>query len=160
VEDCKEFHHKLLHKSSQQDKDSVKNEFTGVHHLSHSSEICYRLLPVKLSHNNYSVNTWAFLDDGSGMTMISRDIASQLNVSGPRASLCLSWTNGMTQRDNDSEIVSLEISSSFGGRKFHIQNVRTISQLNLPSPSLNLLESLKNYDHLKEISIPEADTLI
>jgi hypothetical protein len=52
VEDCKEFHHKLLHKSPQQDKDSGKNEFTGVHHLSHSSDICYRLLPVKLSHNN------------------------------------------------------------------------------------------------------------
>jgi hypothetical protein len=62
----------------------------------------------------------------------------------------------MTQRDNDSKIVSLEISSPFGGRKFHIQNVRTISQLNLPSPSLNLLESLKNYDHLKDLSIPDV----
>lgn len=152
LEGCKEFHNQLLHPVT---PETERNEEGNVGvHKGPQGEICYRIIPVKLSNKDRSVLTWAFLDDGSGMTLMSRKLAAQLNVSGPKSSICLSWTNGATQQDCDSQIVELDISSPEGGKKFRLQNVRTVEKLDLPAPNATLLESLTNYEHLRNLHVP------
>lgn len=162
IEGCKWLHHPLLHKDTKKkekddgDEKEGEKSFGGHHNKENEfSEVSYRVLPVKLSHRNKSIVTWAFLDEGSGSTLLSKEIAKSLEISGPRSTMCLSWTNGVTQTDKNSEVVELEISGADGGRKFHMQNVRTIEKLELPLPSEKLLKSLKDYKHLEGIKVPE-----
>lgn len=80
-----------------------------------------------------SVRTYAFLDDGSDLTLLDGELADELQLESEVRSLCLHWTGGTQRQEVKSKVVDLEISGERNGAKsFDICGVRTVNELLLP----------------------------
>lgn len=129
IGDCQRKHHQLLHNFVNQDqKDSTKVVTT--HSMpsieSKTNKILFRVLPVTLHSERASVNTLAFLDEGSSVTLIDDLLAKDLQLSGAAAPLCLKWTGETTKNESNSKRVSFTISNQCEvGKRYKIMNART-----------------------------------
>ncbi|XP_053699354.1 uncharacterized protein LOC128746327 [Sabethes cyaneus] len=117
------------------------------------SSVLFRIVPVTLHGQTGEVNTYAFLDEGSSLTLIENGIAEQLGVNGATQPLCLRWTGNTSRIEEKSKIVSLTVSGAGSQKRFKMSNVRTVSNLNLPSQSFQMEEAAKQFDHLKQLPI-------
>lgn len=95
----------------------------------------FRILPVTLYGPDRHAETYALLDEGSALTLISEDLSDYLQLSGVKSRLGIQWIgqHGTSER---SRTVQLSISGS-SQRKFELNGVRTIKGLNLPQQTLN-----------------------
>lgn len=178
IDGCKEFHHRVLHvkssfigtnidadkelrrqkgdkragmSSSQQTR--VDNEVINFHK---SSAVMYKILPVLLHGNNgESVETYAFLDDGSSVTLLDREIYDKLNLEGKPKPLNLRWTSGICREESDSYMVDCQISKGRKGKKFPLYGVRTVDQLDLATQTVIASELQQRFKHLRGVPIPE-----
>ena len=82
------------------------------------------------------VETFAFLDDGSSLTLIEESIAEGIGVDGVKTPLCLLWTANVTRVESESKQMSLIISGA-GGRKHKLDEVQTVKELSLPKQTLS-----------------------
>lgn len=98
---CERRHHPLLHipkADTMKDEPRVEGPGVGInaHHATEQSTL-FRILPVTLHRNGKSVDTFAFLDDGSSMTLVEQAIVKQLDINdGETVPLCLTWTSNVT----------------------------------------------------------------
>jgi hypothetical protein len=116
----------------------------------------FRIIPVKLYANGKVVETNAFLDEGSAPTLMTKELARKLGVSGQKSDLHLSWTDSQEKVEKNSENVAIEISGvDADSQKFRLRNVKTISKshLDLPLPVQNVKELQNKCQHLKGIPI-------
>ncbi|XP_055633605.1 uncharacterized protein LOC129773952 [Toxorhynchites rutilus septentrionalis] len=100
-----------------------------------------------------SVTAFAFLDDVFSATLAERSLVEELGVEGPNVPLCLKWTANMTRTEDESQIVSLEVSEIDRNNRFHLVNVRTVESLNLPSQTLCFEKVLEDHPHLKGLPV-------
>lgn len=159
---CTFKHHKLLHNDK---KTVTTNNKASASTLLKSNDIClhqrknndmiFRIVPVVLHGNNIDVSTYAFLDDGSSLTLMNEALAEQLNLEGTCEPICLKWTSNMQRVEHDSKRVSMKISSAStnNSKSYSLNNVRTIKSLQLPVQSLNVNELCKAYTYLKDLPI-------
>jgi hypothetical protein len=89
VAGCTEKHHRMLHKFE-------ANTQISSHHSDNQGTL-FRLVPIKLWNGTNNLITWAFLDEGSGPTLITEKAAKTLNLSGYSRDLCLRWTDGTSR---------------------------------------------------------------
>lgn len=73
----------------------------------------------------------ALLDEGSTVTLVDADVASQIGASGPTRPLLIHGAKGMCTSDKHSQRVKLTIRDAENNRNYHIV-AHTISNLNLP----------------------------
>ncbi|XP_058467435.1 uncharacterized protein LOC131440300 [Malaya genurostris] len=162
VGDCQLKHNPLLHSSSRKHESSSKatpsEALTNYHHS--TSTTLFRIVPVTLHGNNRTVKTFAFLDDGSSMTLIEETIANQLALEGAQAPLCLQWTANVTRSEKHSKRVSLEITGSYNEQVYPLSNVRTVKNLNLPRQSMQYSKLSKQYAYLKGLPIEDYDDAV
>ncbi|XP_062537615.1 uncharacterized protein LOC134205925 [Armigeres subalbatus] len=126
----------------------------GCHsHRITTSQVLFRYLPVVLHGKHRSIETFAFLDDGSELTLLDKELADELQLEGDAAPLCLLWTGGAKRREDDSKNVKLEIGSKHDSKMYTMQGVRTVAELLLPTQSLNVEELSELYQHLKGLPI-------
>ncbi|XP_055615070.1 uncharacterized protein LOC129761373 [Toxorhynchites rutilus septentrionalis] len=137
VDGCTFKHNALLHKYL-----VVPNE----------REELFRYLPVTLFGSSKQVECYAFLDDGSELTLLDEQIACDLELSGESKPLCLRWTGGTHRFEEKSRKVDVGISGSKGER-FDLTDVRTVDALELPLQSLNVDELKAKYKHLEWIQV-------
>ncbi|XP_062538061.1 uncharacterized protein LOC134206373 [Armigeres subalbatus] len=116
-------------------------------------QVLFRYLPVVLHGKHRSIETFAFLDDGSELTLLDKELADELQLEGDAAPLCLLWTGGAKRREDDSKNVKLEICSKHDSKMYTMQGVRTVAELLLPTQSLNVEELSELYQHLKGLPI-------
>ncbi|XP_058977874.1 uncharacterized protein LOC131802204 [Musca domestica] len=144
-EGCEYFHHSSLHRYSQpanehneMSNDNVNNlHIEEVVNNSHSAEIkniLFKIIPVKIYGKDKSINTYAFIDDGSSISLMDESLVNQLDVEGISNPLCLRWTGGGN------------------GKRFNM-NVFTVNSLNLPSQSLDYRVMAQNYRHLRNLPV-------
>lgn len=176
IDGCKEFHHRVLHwkstssdaksdtekelKQPKQDKraasastNSTSDSETTNYHK--SSSVMYKILPVVLHGNNgESIETYAFLDDGSSVTLLDRELYDQLNVKGIQRPLNLRWTSGICREENESFIFDCHISKGKRGKKFPLYGVRTVDQLDLASQTVMAKELQERFKHLQGVPLP------
>lgn len=113
----------------------------------------FRIVPVMLHFRDCSVQTFAFLDEGSTFTLLERNIAEALKLSGMPERICLLWTKKV-HRQEESEIVTLEISGMHEPSVRHVlKNVNVVDDLDLPDQSLSLEELRRRYKYLNEIPL-------
>lgn len=144
VDDCAELHHPELH---------YKKTEVNVHH--HDVPHTYfRSLPVKLSKNGKSITVWAFLDEGSGPTLISENVATQLGLSGKKTKMSLKWSDGSAPKCVESTKVCLDIAGVEKDKKFNLYGVQTVPVLDLPMPT-SLKKLQEQHKHLSGIRMPE-----
>ncbi|XP_055920221.1 uncharacterized protein LOC129951887 [Eupeodes corollae] len=109
VDGCDAKHHPLLHKLNTAVTKGC-TDYAGVVaiHNMQTSKVLYRIVPITIFGKNTSVDVYAFLDDGSGPTLIERDILSQIGSQGITSDLCLRWTDGTVRIETNSHHLDLQ----------------------------------------------------
>uniref|UniRef100_A0A336LWI0 CSON002273 protein n=1 Tax=Culicoides sonorensis TaxID=179676 RepID=A0A336LWI0_CULSO len=157
---CYAKHHRLLHRDAMranedhpqevtpnvpQNNEIPTTQFCGSH-LLQLENIHFRYLPVTLTNEkeSISIQTFAFLDEGSSGTYMENNLARKLKLTGPRKSLYLKWTNEQFRVESNSMTVNCKISGDFkNATHLNLNNVQTVERLGLPSQNLD-------YDALKQ----------
>ncbi|XP_053699091.1 uncharacterized protein LOC128746066 [Sabethes cyaneus] len=171
IQGCQMRHHPLLHRSSStstttsassshRENAAARNQSEGVNaHRDNQSETMFRILPVTLHGNGRSVDTFAFIDEGSSVTLMEKWIADTLDIKGVRKRLCLSWTGNVTRDEEDSHQVTVAISGCGADRRYNLEGVRTVSALGLPTQSLRYGELAKQYHHLRQLPVVDYESV-
>ncbi|KAG5871844.1 hypothetical protein JTB14_007642 [Gonioctena quinquepunctata] len=107
-----------------------------------------KIVKVKLYGQENNIETYALLDEGSTVTLIDSSIAEILKLHGPTSPICLQWTNQMTQDEEYSKMVHLEIAGVESGKKFRLRNARTVKNLTLPKQKLDIDFICEKYDYI------------
>jgi hypothetical protein len=155
---CGKEHHALLHYEKRKPKEDSKNDpkkgATIAVHQSNDNvfDSLYRIIPVVLYGPKGCVETFAFLDDGSGVTLLEDKISEDLGLTGSRVGLSLKWTDNVVKREPNSRKVSLEISGvgKFDS-KFAIGDVRTVQRLLLPEQTVDGAFIRSQFPHLTSV---------
>lgn len=105
------------------------------HKSNESSGMVLRIVSITL-HGlcGRRIKTYAFLDDGSSVTLINKKLATELKLNGLNKPLCLKWTGKTTRQENSSQRIEIKISSqSSDAEIFALKNIRTVEDLKLLS---------------------------
>ncbi|XP_062709889.1 uncharacterized protein LOC134288601 [Aedes albopictus] len=149
VSGCNDNHHSLLHPGVPESSDVA---VVSVHRQPQSLTI-FRIIPVVLYGKTTQLETFAFLDEGSDLTLIDEEIADLLGVEGEQRNLCLKWTSNVTREEANSRQINLEISGAGGGKRFPLMNVRTVGRLDLPLQTLDYVRLAETFPHLQKLPI-------
>ncbi|XP_055612957.1 uncharacterized protein LOC129759509 [Uranotaenia lowii] len=152
IEGCDSRHHPLLHSYDNLQKNTLHVAEVYAHHTIDSATI-FRIIPVTLHGPSCSLETYAFIDEGSDLTLVEHDLVAQLGLKGSLHPLCLRWTANTTRVENKSMIVNLEISGIRQKRRSTITNARTVQSLNLPAQNFNAERAADQNEHLRGIPI-------
>src|SRR5277367_5823106 len=159
---CTSLHHKLLHNPNRTRKRSE------VHTTTHTTvdesepkEVLLKILPVQVSGPKGSVQTYALLDEGSTVTLMSEETANKIGVKGKVESLTLNWTDGRTKQKVAAKIVDVKIKGK-QGRNHQMNGVKVIKDLNLPlqTVSIKMAEKLGSHVSAKDLVFRSAKPTI
>ncbi|XP_053691246.1 uncharacterized protein LOC128739767 [Sabethes cyaneus] len=164
---CSFRHHELLHndateqlkgtaaKTEHEQSPQPSTSKSGCNtHQTTASSVLFRYLPVVLYGDKRAVHTYAFLDDGSALTLLDQELANELQLDGTVSPLCLRWTAGTERHEAESRICNLQIAGvTDKDRKFLMNGVRTVKELLLPQQTLNMVELSQLYPHLRGLPI-------
>ncbi|XP_062714191.1 uncharacterized protein LOC134290969 [Aedes albopictus] len=163
VNGCTFKHNSLLHKSlvapgevtgspgSPNPAKANEERSINTHRVETGLEL-FRYIPVTLFGPTKQVECYAFLDDGSELTLLDEQIAKDLDLIGGAKPLCLKWTGGTHRFEEKSRCVDIRTSIS-AGRRFELSGVRTVEALELPYQSLNVEVLQEKYKHLRSIPV-------
>ncbi|XP_062711590.1 uncharacterized protein LOC134289586 [Aedes albopictus] len=171
TEGCQLRHHPLLHAETRQHQSAAENEQdksdssvssgegVNAHHSTGKSTL-FRIIPVQLYWNGKSVETFAFLDDGSSMTLIEQSVAVRLGIdNGEPHSLGLTWTGNINRQVPNSKRVSIDISGMGDSKRFPLDDTRTVCNLELPKQTLKYDELARQYAHLRGLPINNYESV-
>ncbi|XP_062557548.1 uncharacterized protein LOC134222413 [Armigeres subalbatus] len=166
---CTYRHHELLHNDSKakpQNDAVVVEKGSGPSaplcpspsgcntHQSATSSALFRYLAVILYGKTNVVHTYAFLDEGSELTLLDQDLADVLQLDGIERPLCLRWTGGTERCEPDSRAYNLQITGAkVGSKRFDLNDVRTVKELKLPQQTLDMTKFCEEYPHLRDLPI-------
>ncbi|XP_062557206.1 uncharacterized protein LOC134222069 [Armigeres subalbatus] len=154
IDKCEEMHHKLLHPGKPKPSAPVASGPRVVTtHRSKQHSTLFKILPVTLSNNGKSITTFAFLDDGSNVTLLENSIAETLGLEGEESSLCLQWTNNVTRKESTSKRVQLTVAGEGGNKRHLLTQVQTVDNLDLPRQTLDYFELVDQFPHLRGLPI-------
>ncbi|XP_055628954.1 uncharacterized protein LOC129770265 [Toxorhynchites rutilus septentrionalis] len=172
VSGCTSKHHQLLHNNSSfkprtpqpqnfeqitatpQPRTTSVAEHNCNIHRSDDTEVLFRYVPVILYGHGVKIETYAFLDDGSSLTLLENDLAVELKLDGVAHPLCLQWTADTCRYEESSQKVSLQISGSRNpGVQYHLPAVHTVKQLKLPPQTLEFSKLVDQYKYLKGLPV-------
>ncbi|XP_062540921.1 uncharacterized protein LOC134208963 [Armigeres subalbatus] len=157
INGCTYLHHSLLHNENNEGSklgsgaEAARDSNCYVHQTQ-TNDVLFRIVPVVLYGPAKMVQTYAFIDDGSELTLMEHSLAQELGLQGSQAALCLRWTGDAKRIENNSQKVEVDISSARkSSQKYKLADVRTIQQLKLRPQTLVAAEMQKRYSHLSGI---------
>lgn len=169
VGECQKPHNSLLHES--EDSIAKRNHKEGVSKSDNTANVncshqsvsrkldIFRIVPVKLHHNDRTVNTFAYLDDGSNVTTMEEELAYELDLEcSANENLCVKWSFGKIRRTElESRRVSVKISGVHANATvYDLHNVRTVTDLALPYQTISS-NWLTTYKHFEGLPITTYD---
>ncbi|KAJ6639521.1 hypothetical protein Bhyg_12267 [Pseudolycoriella hygida] len=164
VNTCTRKHHPLLHDDLWAQRKSANKPNTTLVELNHphfkiNTRVLLRFVPVKLFGVGCSINTFAFLDEGSTTTLIDRKLAEKLKIKGKPKKLCLLWSGRYHRTENSSyEISDIGISSvSKDAIKYHLKDVKTVDDLGIPVQRLNKSELVATFPYLRNVPFEDYE---
>ncbi|XP_055539757.1 uncharacterized protein LOC129726738 [Wyeomyia smithii] len=123
-------------------------------HLKNIHKSLFRVVPVILYGSKKSLQTYAFLDDGSSLTLIDASLAKELNIEGKPEPLCLRWTGNKRRQENDSIRFDIDISGTGDNcKKYNLRGAHTVSGLDLFRQSVDMQQLSQHYKHLSGIPV-------
>ncbi|XP_073821661.1 uncharacterized protein [Musca autumnalis] len=157
---CKAKHHPLLHNHQSSLNVSANNfvpteqsRSVNSHRDSDKEKTCFRILPIRVFYDFGSVTTFAFLDEGSSVTLMEKEFFNKLGIKGKKEPLELRWTGNTTRSEDDSVKINIEVSGVKGDSRFMLHDVRTVKNLELPKQTLNFEDVVKYNPHLKGLPV-------
>ncbi|GAA48214.1 NIMA (never in mitosis gene a)-related kinase 6 [Clonorchis sinensis] len=151
---CRGRHHRLLHASKPGNKASPSSEAEVSCALTRGSHLPARLgvIPVKLDTPAQRVTTYAFLDTGSDITLVKRDLLVKYGVGLLPTSMAIATLGGpmeCTSESNDIGLLSADENQSIGiDRAFVVDSLPMRA-----APSIK--EVASSWLHLDEIPFDE-----
>lgn len=123
-----------------------------------SLPLLFKIVPVVLYSRSGSVLTYAFLDEGSNVSLIDEGLANDLGLSGPSTHVSLEWF-GNVAKTVKSRSVSFEISAaSTRDRRFRLENVTTVPNINLPTQTVNLSNLRSSQQYMRHLPVLEYES--
>ena len=176
---CDKFHHKLLHRIASRNQSTPLNvpklnttavEFkprtdsgSGVeasHHSHYDNDVAVtaKVVRVRLyGVDGKYVDEYAYLDDGSSVTLMDRSVADALNLDGVKDTLKLRWTKGITRKE---ETLRCDVTVSGTGReRFILRQVYCVEDLDMAEASQNGYELTQRYHHLRNLPLPSFENV-
>ena len=149
---CTFKHHPLLHNYA---KDAVNNQVASVnaHNDDNKSRPLFRILPICIHAQGKTIQTFAFLDEGSSVTLMEQSLYNQLGLVGKKEPLELRWTGDTIRSEDDSVKTNMEVSGDQRDDKFTLYDVHTVRNLALPIQSLDMNDVIRNHSHLRGLPI-------
>ena len=151
IEGCGQPHHNLLHWSKPEvQREPVMNPSTSsetvnmIHTL--RDKVLLKVVPVTIHGPKSSVSTYALLDDGASISLISSHISEQIGLHGKSVNMRVRSAWDSSVLTCESEIVNIVLSNS-DGERFNL-SARKINELNLKVQSCSKI----NYDKYKHYS--------
>ncbi|XP_055584725.1 uncharacterized protein LOC129737589 [Uranotaenia lowii] len=151
---CKYKHHPLLHKIL----NVVAENLACNTHQTQAQTSLLRYVPVTLYGKSKQIQCYAFLDDGSHITLLDQDLSDELNLQGEPRPLFIKWTGGKQRHEANSQSVNCDISGN-GSRRFHLDDVRTVQELQLPYQTLDVAELSTKYGHLRGLPVQSYENV-
>ncbi|XP_062703577.1 uncharacterized protein LOC134286030 [Aedes albopictus] len=143
---CRQPHHPLVHREIPVTQGQLHL------HLDGKLPVIFRIVPITLFHGQKSVSTFAYLDEGSEMTLVEESIVRNLGVRGVAQPLTLQWTGNIKRRESASERLSLEVESE-DGIHHDLKDAHTVKKLYLPRQSVDFREISNQYPHLRGLNV-------
>ncbi|XP_058828571.1 uncharacterized protein LOC131688382 [Topomyia yanbarensis] len=157
IENCRLKHNSLLHQSS-----STSYPINGSATVPYSSETMFpvfRMIPVVLYGQERAITIFAFIDEGSSLTLLEKTVAEQLGVTGQSEPLTLRWTGNVTREESLSQRVQLKIAGMSGRTRHKLVNARTVTSLILPSQALRYRELAQMFPHLRGLPLEDYELI-
>lgn len=148
VPGCDERHHSLLQRLME--GATAQTAQCQTHQHSANSTL-FRVVPVTVYNGNRRVDTHAFLDEGSSLTLIEDTLAASIGLKGHPDPLELQWTANVKRKEESSHLTSLEISARGGERRYPIAAAHTVKQLSLPQQKNDYSTLISSYDYLQDL---------
>ncbi|XP_058816619.1 uncharacterized protein LOC131679884 [Topomyia yanbarensis] len=126
-------------------------------HKGNETSVMFQYIPVALHHQGRTIHTHAFIDCGSQMTLIEKDLATELDLRGEKHPLCIRWTSDHCRFEDSAERVSLQVSGTKNNYKFTISDVFTVKDLKLPTQSLSVAKMCEKYTYLRGLPVESYD---
>ncbi|XP_058816775.1 uncharacterized protein LOC131680070 [Topomyia yanbarensis] len=164
---CTFKHHQLLHnnqregalRSGSRDSHSATvAQDTSVrecnaHHKATNKGL-FRVAPIVIHGPVKSIKTFAFLDDGSSLTLVDASLVQELKLQGTPEPLCLKWTGNKRRMESDSMKLDLEVSGTGEvQKKYRLAGAHTVAGLDLFHQTVDTELMCKEYPHLRGIPI-------
>ncbi|XP_065077675.1 uncharacterized protein LOC135700932 [Ochlerotatus camptorhynchus] len=156
IEGCRLRHHTLLHSATPAVPAVVSTSHLK---LQSGGGPVFRILPVTLYGKQSQVNVFAFVDEGSQISLLDVAVAEQLGVTGPTGTLNLQWTGNITREEPNSRIIQMEISGKYSAKHFKLVDARTVEGLRLPSQSLRYRDLVEMYPYLRGLPITDYENV-
>ncbi|XP_017468619.1 PREDICTED: uncharacterized protein LOC108360719 [Rhagoletis zephyria] len=164
IDGCTIKHHKLLHKTNVSlisNRQATKSDMlpqsdAQVNTHSHSAvgkQPYFRIVPIFIHANGKMVKVFAFLDEGSAVTLIDKNLFDELGLKGTHDPICLRWTGNTTRSENESVRATIKISNATNRRTYKLNGVHTVNALDLPEQSIDAETIAKKYPHLNGLPI-------
>ncbi|XP_053698951.1 uncharacterized protein LOC128745910 [Sabethes cyaneus] len=149
IDGCSDRHHTLLHPLP-----TVK---ISASHSSQGALHCplFRILPVELFGNGVSITVFAFIDEGSSVTLLEETVATELGVAGRSEPLTLQWTGNMKREEPKSQQLQLEIAGKNCATRRQPFRARTVSSLVLPNQTIRYTDLARRYPHLRGLPLED-----
>ncbi|XP_058827460.1 uncharacterized protein LOC131687395 [Topomyia yanbarensis] len=160
IDGCDYRHHPMLHSISKRSDASTSNNNAVQNHHHTGRGSLFRIVPVTLHGKTRSITTFAFLDDGSSITLVEDSITNFLDVDGKADNLCLAWTGNVTRSEEQSKRVKLDISGVTHRKKYTISEARTVKSLGLPRQTLCYKDLVERYPYLAGLPIPDYKDVV
>ena len=153
VNECSAKHHKLLH--NYQNDGGITHVANPVHsyHILDETNPFFRIIPVRIHSRHKFVDTFAFLDEGSSVTLLEKNIFDKMGLEGEKSDLCLKWTANTTRVEEGSMRTSIEVSDGVSNNHYKLIGVNTVSSLGLPTQSINMAEMIRKFPYLAGLPI-------
>lgn len=144
-------HHKLLHGTPvEKSVNTINGEREGV---------LFKILPVKLYGEKSAVSTFAFIDEGSSVTLIDESISFKLGLKGESHPMCIYWTDKQQHVESESKVVRMEISGVNGCCPKFAITAHTMRSMKLPVQSVTA-SLLQRYVHLQDLPVAQYEDAI
>jgi len=153
INNCCERHHPLYRAEHQRQPTAPELESGHILAHRHADQTNFRIVPIKIDYKTQQINTFAYLDEGSSVTLIEETIFQKLGVTGVPHPLCLKWTDNTTHVEETSKTATLRVINTQIGAKFKLRDARSVRSLNLPMQSANMKELAMKFPYFKGLPI-------
>ncbi|XP_058827890.1 uncharacterized protein LOC131687819 [Topomyia yanbarensis] len=153
IEGCRLRHHTLLHPAAVHTAVSTSHR----DQLDRDGGPIFRILPVTLFGKTHPITIFAFIDEGSQLTLLEEEVAKHLEIDGILEPLNLQWTGNVKRYESDSRRVTVDITGSNTSKRFKLSDARTVGRLLLPSQTMCYHELAAKFPHLRGLPLNDYD---
>ena len=170
---CNRRHHNILHPSNQENpnqktKDDAQIQTNGGSQRTEKREredgncnsinrgggvrLCVVPVKVKGKDGNKVIETYAFLDSGSDVTLCDEELVRELEIDGMERNFSLTTQERQSSSRKGFE-VQLVVEALDGADTLDLQRVWTVNQVNVSQRSIATAEDLEKWPHLSDVEL-------